>query len=44
MSKAIKGLQARAARIAEPARRASFLGANRWNRLVMEEARVRRLA
>jgi hypothetical protein len=44
LSKALKALQGRAALIAEPARRASFLDGNRWNRLIMEEARARRLA
>jgi tetratricopeptide (TPR) repeat protein len=44
LAKALKGLQERASRIDAPAERSAFLRANRWNRTIMEEARVRRLA
>jgi tetratricopeptide (TPR) repeat protein len=44
LAKALKGLQERASRIDAPAERSAFLRANRWNRIIMEEARARRLA
>jgi tetratricopeptide (TPR) repeat protein len=43
LSKALKSLQERASRIEAPAQRSSFLWRNRWNRLIMEEARERKL-
>jgi hypothetical protein len=44
LAKALKGLQERASRIDAPAERSAFLHANRWNRIIMEEARARHLA
>jgi tetratricopeptide (TPR) repeat protein len=43
LSKSLKTLQERASRIDAPADRSSFLWRNRWNRLIMEEARERKL-
>jgi tetratricopeptide (TPR) repeat protein len=43
LSKALKSLQERASRIDGPAQRSSFLWRGRWNRLIMEEARERKL-
>jgi tetratricopeptide (TPR) repeat protein len=43
LSKSLKSLQERASRIEAPAQRSSFLWRNRWNRLIMEEARERKL-
>jgi tetratricopeptide (TPR) repeat protein len=43
LSKSLKGLQERASRIDGPAERHSYLWRNRWNRMVMEEARERKL-
>jgi hypothetical protein len=43
LGKALKSLQERASRIDGPAQRSSFLWRARWNRLVMEEARERKL-
>jgi tetratricopeptide (TPR) repeat protein len=44
LSKSLKGLQERASRIEAPAERSSFLWRNRWNRMIMDEARARKLA
>jgi tetratricopeptide (TPR) repeat protein len=41
--KALKSLQERASRIDGPAQRSSFLWRSRWNRMIMEEARERKL-
>jgi hypothetical protein len=41
--KALKILQERASRIDAPAQRSSFLWQSRWNRMIMEEARERKL-
>ncbi len=43
LSKSLKTLQERASRIDAPAERGSFLWRNRWNRMIMEEARNRKL-
>lgn len=43
LSKSLKSLQERASRIDAPAERSSFLWRNRWNRMIMEEARERKL-
>jgi hypothetical protein len=43
LSKSLKTLQERASRIDAPAERSSFLWRNRWNRMIMEEARNRKL-
>ncbi len=43
LSKSLKTLQERASRIDAPADRSSFLWRHRWNRLIMEEARERKL-
>jgi tetratricopeptide (TPR) repeat protein len=43
LSKSLKTLQQRAARIDAPAERTSFLRRNRWNRMIMDEARERKL-
>jgi tetratricopeptide (TPR) repeat protein len=43
LSKSLKTLQERASRIDTPVDRSSFLRRNRWNRLIMEEARNRKL-
>jgi len=43
LSKSLKTLQERASRIDAPAQRSSFLWRNRWNRMIMEEARGRKL-
>jgi hypothetical protein len=43
LSKSLKTLQQRASRIDAPTERSSFLGRNRWNRMIMEEARERKL-
>ena len=43
LSKSLKTLQERASRIDGPADRSSFLWRNRWNRMIMEEARERKL-
>jgi hypothetical protein len=43
LSKSLKTLQERASRIDAPAERSSFLWRNRWNRMIMEEARSRKL-
>jgi hypothetical protein len=43
LGKSLKTLQERASRIDGPAERSSFLWRNRWNRLIMEEARERKL-
>ncbi len=43
LGKALKSLQERASRIDGPAQRSSFLWRSRWNRLIMEEARERKL-
>ncbi len=43
LSKSLKTLQERASRIDAPAERSSFLWRNRWNRMIMEEARLRKL-
>lgn len=43
LSKSLKSLQERASRIEAPAERSSFLWRNRWNRMIMEEARDRKL-
>jgi len=43
LSKSLKTLQERASRIDAPADRSSFLWRNRWNRMIMEEARERKL-
>jgi tetratricopeptide (TPR) repeat protein len=43
LSKSLKSLQERASRIDAPAERSSFLWHNRWNRMIMEEARERKL-
>jgi tetratricopeptide (TPR) repeat protein len=43
LSKSLKTLQERASRIDSPAERSSFLWRNRWNRMIMEEARNRKL-
>ena len=39
LSKSLKTLQERASRIDAPGERSSFLWRNRWNRMIMEEAR-----
>jgi hypothetical protein len=41
--KSLKILQERASRIDAPAQRSSFLWQGRWNRMIMEEARERKL-
>ncbi len=43
LSKSLKSLQARASRIDAPAERSSYLWRNRWNRMIMEDARERKL-
>ena len=43
LSKSLKTLQERASRIDAPGERSSFLWRNRWNRMIMEEARNRKL-
>jgi hypothetical protein len=43
LSKSLKTLQERASRIDAPGQRSSFLWQNRWNRMIMEEARNRKL-
>jgi tetratricopeptide (TPR) repeat protein len=43
LSKSLKTLQQRASRIDAPTERSSFLWRNRWNRMIMEEARERKL-
>jgi tetratricopeptide (TPR) repeat protein len=43
LSKSLKSLQERASRIDAPAERSSFLWRNRWNRMIMDEARERKL-
>jgi tetratricopeptide (TPR) repeat protein len=43
LSKSLKSLQERASRIDAPAQRSSYLWHARWNRLIMEEARERKL-
>jgi hypothetical protein len=43
LSKSLKSLQERASRIDTPTERSSFLWRNRWNRMIMEEARNRKL-
>ncbi len=43
LSKSLKTLQERASRIDAPGERSSFLWRNRWNRMIMEEARDRKL-
>jgi len=43
LSKSLKTLQERASRIDAPGDRSSFLWRNRWNRMIMEEARERKL-
>jgi len=43
LGKSLKTLQERASRIDGPSERSSFLWRNRWNRLIMEEARERKL-
>jgi tetratricopeptide (TPR) repeat protein len=43
LSKSLKGLQERSSRIEAPAERSAFLWQNRWNRMIMEEARARKL-
>jgi hypothetical protein len=43
LAKALKILQERASRIDAPAERSSFLWQNTWNRMIMEEARERKL-
>ncbi len=43
LSKSLKTLQERASRIDAPGERSSFLWRNKWNRMIMEEARDRKL-
>jgi tetratricopeptide (TPR) repeat protein len=43
LSKSLKSLQERASRIDAPAERHSYLWRSRWNRMIMEEARERKL-
>jgi tetratricopeptide (TPR) repeat protein len=43
LSKSLKSLQERASRIDAPAQRSSYLWQARWNRMIMEEARERKL-
>ena len=43
LSKSLKMLQERASRIDAPGERSSFLWRSRWNRMIMEEARNRKL-
>jgi tetratricopeptide (TPR) repeat protein len=43
LNQALKSLQERAGRIESPDHRAVFLGKNRWNKRIMNEARKRRL-
>jgi hypothetical protein len=43
LSKSLKTLQERASRIDAPGERSSFLWRSRWNRMIMEEARNRKL-
>jgi tetratricopeptide (TPR) repeat protein len=43
LSKSLKGLQERASRIEAPADRHSYLWRSSWNRMIMEEARERKL-
>ncbi len=43
LSRSLKSLQERASRIDTPADRSSFLWRSRWNRMIMEEARERKL-
>jgi tetratricopeptide (TPR) repeat protein len=43
LSKSLKSLQERASRIDAPAERSSFLWRNRWNKMIMDEARDRKL-
>ncbi|HTZ53336.1 MAG TPA: hypothetical protein VMF68_16825, partial [Spirochaetia bacterium] len=43
LSKSLKTLQERASRIDAPGDRSSYLWRNRWNRMIMEEARERKL-
>jgi hypothetical protein len=44
LSRTLAQLQEKAGRIESPAHRISFLTKNRWNRLLMEDAKARRLA
>lgn len=43
LGKSLKSLQERASRIDAPAQRSSYLWRSRWNRMIMEEARERKL-
>jgi hypothetical protein len=43
LSKSLKSLQARSSRIDAPSERSSYLWRNRWNRMIMEDARERKL-